>query len=165
MDNIDYGFDHLLQDNVHRVQFDRYMLTLYFLNDALHKEYDLIYQRMLYICLSEIFTEGSGCIDEIIRLSGRVCRKDPHRFEIVERAYLRLRKGIEELKSKFTPAELRYIEYMRHNVCHIRQWGYAEISQEGDAKHNPLVSTKIVDGKKTKMPLEPILEEINIIYA
>lgn len=141
---------------VQKEQFAYWLKKIFYLNNSLYKECDPIYQSMFYIVISELFGEGELYLNEIVNVV--VKQKSPIRKEW----YLRLQKGIKEMKAKFSESELYFIDYKRHNFCHIFQDAYEEVQRDGRVKKDRVLG-KGPDGKPVKKTLRQISAEFHDI--
>ncbi len=130
MERGEFKFKYSIQILQQQEQFWQWVRQLFFLNDSLNKEYNFLYCKLLYVNLSELFTEGERYAVEVARILKKGHNKIKYRI------YTRLNTAISDIKSAFTDEEYRYIEYRRHNACHIFQDGYEEIKQNGEVKVN-----------------------------
>lgn len=143
---------------VQKEQFEYWLEKLFYLNDSLNKEYDSIYQGTFYIVISELFNEGEVYLNEIVNIVLQL------ESEIKKKWYLRLQKGIIDMKSNFSQYELYFIDYKRHNICHIFQDTYEEIQKDGKIKKERTLK-KDSEGKAVKEPLNLISKEFqDILY-
>lgn len=110
-------------------QFEQWLRSLFALNDSLMEEYNSIYQEVFFIRLQEVLTEGETYAKHKSKLLEDSNQKDSKWHE-------KLTSGIEEIKKSLTEAELEYIEYRRHNSCHIFQNGYEFIQKNYKIKKN-----------------------------
>ena len=130
-------------------QFVQWTGRLFYLNEALHREFDSFYQELFVVKLYELLTVGVEYLEmEMLpNLSGeRIFQK-----RWVERLY----NGLKGLRSRFTETEFAYLEYRRHNSCHIFQTGYEVIDKQHRIKPPQQQHRTVMhpDGSKHRVPL------------
>jgi len=103
----------LLQKNSEFEQFESWLKQLFYLNDALQKEYDSIYQESFYVRLYELFHEGLDYANRALKIYEEISQTGKAKW------YRTFIAGIENVKSSFTEDEHDYIELRRHNASHI----------------------------------------------
>lgn len=115
--------DFIKKTLVQEKQFELWLRMLFFLNEELSIKYDFVYQNEFYIKLNEVFTVGINYSVDLLNYlkKGNNINKQ-YWFE-------KFIKGIEHIKQSLTEKELDYIEYKRHNVCHIFQDAYEHIQK------------------------------------
>ena len=104
--------------------FENWLIILFYLNDSLQKEFDLIYQDSFYVKIYELLNDGLTYSKSILQN----CNKKND----IENAnwYSTLINEIENIKNQFSEEELQYIEYRRNKVCHIFLSGYDRIKKD-----------------------------------
>ena len=133
---------------IQQQQFEMWLKKLFYLNDALHKEYDLFYQELFIVILFQTITEGYSYLVNNLNTISKTKNKywiDWHK---------RLIASIGEIKSKFTSNEFAYLEYRRHNACHIFQNGYEIIQDNGTIKKERRITDK--SGSKYSKDLQEL---------
>lgn len=113
---------------VQREQLIEWIQRLLYLNESLHKEYDSFYQLLYYINLQELLTEGLTYIQDKVNLLNQNTANGNYKWISI------LMKALIEIKSLFPENELDFIEYKRHNACHIFQNKYESIQNNGKIK-------------------------------
>ncbi|HBL33128.1 MAG TPA: hypothetical protein DDZ96_04825 [Porphyromonadaceae bacterium] len=113
-----------------KIQYEQWLGKLFYLNDALHKQYDLFYQELFWIVLYQLLTEGNN---QYLNKTVILVKKINEPYE--KKWYNRLRKGLLELKDQFTTVEFEYLEYRRHNSCHIFQQDYSVFKKDNSLKN------------------------------
>ena len=113
-------YDFAIMKMAQMEQFAQWLRKFFFLNDRLHKKYDFIYQDSFYIVFYQLITEG---LDHLNKVINALEEKKP-KFNNKLKWYNELRDGLFELKAKLSSEEIDFIEYKRHNVCHIFQNHY-----------------------------------------
>lgn len=130
---------------VQKEQFEHWLRKLFCINESLHKEYDLFYQEIYYVLLTEMLKEGKIYLDKVV---GIVNEQDNwHKKEF----YNRLQSALNKIASEFTPLEFEYIKLKRHNTCHIFQNNYEVVQNSGKIKTMHKVYS--YDGKCTPIEL------------
>lgn len=110
-------------------QFAQWLRKLFFLNHELHTEYNSFYQEMFYIVFHQLITEGLEYIDKVILI------QEKSNNEIKYRWTCELQQSLKLILSQLSESELDYIEYKRHNACHIFQNQYeCQILKNGKLK-------------------------------
>ncbi|MEC5395309.1 hypothetical protein [Bergeyella sp. RCAD1439] len=104
--------------------FENWLKILFYLNDSLQKEYDLIYQDSFYVKIYELLNDGLAYSQKIL--------KNCHAKNETQNAnwYSTLITQIENIQNQFSEEELQYIEYRRNKVCHIFLSGYDRIKKD-----------------------------------
>jgi len=115
--------DFTIKTAVQEKQFEQWLKLFFFLNNELKEKYDFVYQDAFYIKLYELFTEGLVYANKILKAIDKNKNFEKHSW------YLKLVEGLETIKLEIAEIEFEYIEYRRHNACHIFQDNY-EIIQE-----------------------------------
>lgn len=113
-------FDFAITKMVQMEQFAQWLRKFFFLNHWLHGEYDFIYQDNFYIVFYQLMTEGLDHLNKVINS----LEENQSKFSSKLIWYNELRDGLFELKAKLSSEEFDFIEYKRHNVCHIFQNHY-----------------------------------------
>lgn len=109
-------------------QFFQWLRMFLLINESLHKEFDSVYQQMYYVSLNQLMKEGIPYVEKATRLlkSG----ENKHLKEWFET----LQNSLYKIKETFPENEWEYIEYKRHNACHIFQNHYEQIQDNGNIK-------------------------------
>lgn len=116
--------DFIIKILVQETQFEQWLQVFFLLNHELENEYNSIYQDSLYIKFNELINEGYRYAQKLLNHltnSANVQKRD---------WYSKLLTGLSDLKSALTETELDYIEYRRHNTCHIFQDTYEIIQHD-----------------------------------
>lgn len=113
---------------VQKEQFEHWLRKLFCMNDSLHKEYDLFYQEIYYVLLTQMLTEGKNYLDKVVEIVNE--QDNWHKREF----YNRLQSALNKIASEFTPLEFEYIKLKRHNTCHIFQNDYEVVQNSGKIK-------------------------------
>ncbi len=124
MDNFpieEFKRDFIIKTLVQEKQFEQWVRILFFLNNELTNKYDFIYQDAFYTKLYELFNEGSVFINKILN-SLNFGDNDEKR-----NLYSNLIDSLTQIRADLTEAEFEYIQYRRHNSCHIFQNSYEYI--------------------------------------
>lgn len=122
----DFPKDEFLRDFkikmlVQQTQFEQWLRTLFYLNHQLIEKWDFVYQEMFYIKFYEATTEGlSYALKVFEHLRGG---ENENKLEW----YDELINGLTNITSELEEDEYSYIEYRRHNACHIFQNSYEHI--------------------------------------
>lgn len=124
-------FNYTLKTLTQKQQFDQWLNIFFYINRSLHLEYDSVYQSSFYIKLYELLTEGLEYAKDLREHVKKVHNND------VEVWLDALINGLTELKKGISKNEFNYIQYKRHNTCHIFQNGYEiQINDSYEAKRN-----------------------------
>jgi len=103
----------LLQKQNEFEQFEGWLKQIFYLNDALQKEYDSIYQEGFYVKLYEMFHEGLDYAKESLKIYEEVNQTKKAEW------YKTFVEDINKIKLSFTEDEHDFIELRRHNASHI----------------------------------------------
>lgn len=122
-------------------RFYDWMRKIWGVSIELEQEYNLYYHILYTTFLVEFLTEGEKYILESIETLKKVGNKPMLDWSC------RVRDGIQEIKNQYTDEEFIYLEYRRHNSCHIFTKGYESIQDNGKIKKVRQVCTK-QGGKK-----------------
>ena len=113
---------------VQQIQFEQWVRTFFQLTYKLYEVFDPMLQDLHYIKLYGILTEGHEYAKVVLQhLEGG---KNVNKTNW----YLKFVSGIASLKSLLSERELLYIEYRRHNICHIFQNQYEHIQENYSIK-------------------------------
>ncbi|MBK5213465.1 MAG: hypothetical protein JJE55_07385 [Flavobacteriaceae bacterium] len=113
-----FKFDHILDIMADEALFGQWLGKFFYLNNALQKEYDTIYQNSFYITFYKLIYVGIGYTKSILtHLEGSENLKN---IEF----YKEIFQSLTNLKSEFSESEFEFIEYKRHSASHIFQTGY-----------------------------------------
>jgi hypothetical protein len=119
-------FDYALKIVSQKQQFEQWLKIFFYLNERLHKEYDSIYQNSYYIKLHQLLTEGITYANYVLNQLKKVNNKK------AELWYETLLNELVNIKEGLSLDELNFVEYKRHNYCHIFQNGYEiQINDKG----------------------------------
>lgn len=113
--------DFKIKTLVQQAQFEQWLTTLFYINNELSQKWDFVYQEMFYVKFYELTTEGLSYAHKVIEhlTNG----KNENKLEW----YNQLVNGLTNIKSELLEEEYSYIEYRRHNTCHIFQNSYEHI--------------------------------------
>ncbi len=106
---------------VQQAQFEQWLKSLFYINNELIKNWDFVYQEMFYIKLYEVTTEGLLYAHKVFDHLRE--GENKNKFEW----YQELISSLTNIKSGLLEEEYLYIEYRRHNTCHIFQNSYEHI--------------------------------------
>ncbi len=126
-------------------QFYDWMRKIWGVSNELEQEYNLYYQILYTTLLVEFITEGERYILHNIMTLEKVDNKPLLDWSC------RVRDGIQEIKSQYTDEEFIYLEYRRHNSCHIFTKGYESIQDNGKIKKVRQVCTRQGDKKEIRL--------------
>lgn len=106
-------------------QFFQWLKMYLYINESLHREFDSVYQQMYYILLNQLIEEGFPYVEKATRI-----------LNSSENIYMKewfetLQNCLYKIKETFPENEWDYIEYKRHNACHIFQNHYEQIRDNG----------------------------------
>ncbi|WP_313579248.1 hypothetical protein [Chishuiella sp.] len=141
--------DFLRKKIVQEEQFNQWLRILFYLNNELTKKWDFVYQDMFYIKFYEVMTEGFSYANKVFEDLKKGENQNKLEF------YEELIKGLTIMKSELQEDEYNYIEYRRHNICHIFQNGYEYIQDNLKIKKE----IKGKDLQKIKNEFEKIIDK------
>ena len=145
-DYLKYLDDHKFTAKVQHIQFGSWLNRLMVLNTELHEKYNYFYQNMFYIIFHELITEGLEYLENKYIQAGDAVRGNYN-------SLFTLYNFLRTIPSKLPEAELDYIEYRRHESCHIFQNQYEmQILKNGTLR----------DQRKGKK-IEELNEEFNML--
>lgn len=113
--------DFIIKTLVQETQFEQWLRLFFFLNNELSEKYDFIYQDAFYTKFYELFTEGFVFANKILDTLKLGDNDDKRNW------YFNLIEGLTQIRTDLTDAEFEYIQYRRHNFCHIFQNSYEYI--------------------------------------
>lgn len=113
---------------VQQEQFDQWLRYLFYINNELINSLEFVHQDMFYVKFHEVYTIGikyvqNNCLKYLKKNEANNNKKIIWYNEFIS--------GINDIISCLSEEEISYIEYRRHNVCHIFQNGYEHI-QDGN---------------------------------
>ena len=114
---------------VQREQLINWIKRLFYLNESLQKEYDSFYQQMYYIILQELISEGILYVQKVVNLLSNDTESKNYKW------FNSLLNSLIKIKKLFSEDELDFIEYKRHNACHIFQNHYERVQDNGKFKY------------------------------
>jgi hypothetical protein len=119
----------IIKTKVQQIQFEQWIRTFYQLTYRLYEGFDPILQDLHYIKLHGMLTEGLEY--------AKIVSKHLEDGQNLKKKcwYIKLVNGFSLLKSQLTQRELIYIEYRRHNICHIFQNQYEHIQENYKIKY------------------------------
>jgi hypothetical protein len=89
----------------------------------LSEKYNFVYQDAFYTKLYELFTEGLVYANKVLN----ALKKGNNDSKL--NWYLKLVEGLNNIKNELSDTEFEYVEYRRHNACHIFQNSYEHIQE------------------------------------
>jgi hypothetical protein len=122
--------DFIIKTQVQEVQFEQWLTIFFYLNNELILKYDFIHQEMFYIKLSELMTEGHEFAAKILKYLENGINIEKHNW------YLKLFEGLNKIRAMLSNSEFEYIQYRRHNSCHIHQNSFEHIQENLKIKKN-----------------------------
>jgi len=111
---------------VQQQQFFQWLRKFLYINESLHKEFDSVYQQMYYVMLNQLLVEGIPYTEKA------VCSLSESDNKYMKEWFGTLLASLNKIKTIFPEIELDYIEYKRHNACHIFQNHYEQIQEKGE---------------------------------
>lgn len=125
----DFNTELTIKIKVQQIQFEQWIRSFFRLTYKLYDGFDAELQDLHYIKLYGILTEGLEYAEMVLQHleNGKNLNK--------KEWYTKCVSGITILKSQLTERELMYIEYRRHNICHIFQNQYERIQENYKIKH------------------------------
>ncbi|MEA5128297.1 MAG: hypothetical protein VB074_08945 [Proteiniphilum sp.] len=114
---------------VQQQQFFQWLKKFLYINEFLHNEFDSVYQQMYYVMLNQLLVEGIPYTESAVRH----LRKSDNKY--TQEWFETLLANLNKIKAMFPEKELDYIEYKRHNACHIFQNHYEQIQENGKIIH------------------------------
>lgn len=125
----DFTTELTIKTMVQEKQFEQWFRTFFFLNYNLNNAFEPFYQDLYYIKLHGVLTEGLDYAKDVLEHLN-------HGKNLHKRKWFNLCvEGIQGVVSELTERELIYIEYRRHNICHIFQNQYEHIQGNYTIKH------------------------------
>ena len=115
--------DFIIKTLVQQTQFEQWLRYFFFLNNELIEKCDFVYQDAFYIKFYELFTKGLVYANKVLERLQK--GHNTNKFEW----YVKLIDGLNNIMSELTEEEFEYIEYRRHNSCHIFQNRYEHIQE------------------------------------
>lgn len=113
-----FKVDYCLKIQVQEYQFSQWVTKFIFMGQELNKEYDVIYSGTFHIVFNELITSGINYTNDVLGALEGNTNSEKISF------YSTIGVSLNKMKSIFTPEELDYIEYRRHNAAHIFQNKY-----------------------------------------
>ncbi len=116
--------DFIIKTLVQEVQFAQWLRSIFYLNQKLSEEFDLIYQDAFYVKLYTLLEEGlkyATKVREILSKGGNI--SNTQWYSTLIESLLKIRSSLDE-------SELLYIEYRRHSASHIFQNSYEHIQED-----------------------------------
>jgi len=110
--------DDILRTSINKGLFIQWLKRFFYLNHALNKEYDSIYQGSFYVVFYELVTVGLEYSKGVLTYIDNSENLDEKEF------YTELVNRLKKFKSEFSESELEFIEYKRHGFSHIFQNTY-----------------------------------------
>ena len=109
-------------------QFEQWIRKMFYLNSELRKEYNLFYQELFWVTIYQFLTEGEYYLRDIKSVVDKGTNYHKKKW------YGRLLEGMIEIKSQFKQNDFEYLQYRRHNVCHIFQQDYSVFNKDNSLK-------------------------------
>lgn len=119
--------DFLLKTFVQQDQYTHWLSALMRLSEELNKEYNRYYQQLYYVKLYQLMDEGLAYSKSVVESI-----KDESSYKSIWHSAII--NSILSIKKMLPEEELDFIEYKRHNVCHIFQNGYEVVQNDGRIK-------------------------------
>jgi len=119
----DFKQDFIVQTIVQQTQFEQWLKYLFLLNNELTEKWNFVYQDMFYTKLYDLLIEGLTYANKVFES----LQKGQNNNKIDW--YAKLIEELNNIKSELTEEEFDYIEYRRHNSCHIFQNKYEHIQK------------------------------------
>lgn len=137
---LDKCVNYLMRNN----QFNKWLNMLCWLSDELNKGLEeiqsLMYNQLYIVKLVEFITVGREYV--LTELTN-------DKSDYAHACFEEIANTIDIIISQYSEDELIYLEYRRHNVCHIFQEGYDIYQQDGKIKNNKNVISKEIGTAKT----------------
>jgi hypothetical protein len=131
---------------VQKEQYEQWLRKLFYVNDSLHKAYDMFYQDSFYVLLTQLLSEeGKTYLLKIVEIVNKQKRSHIKDF------YNSILKSLDEIGSKLTDIEFQYLRYKRHNVCHIFQNNYEVIQDSGKIRSTQKTYSYEGEGKPSNL--------------
>lgn len=124
----DFRFQATSEIYTRKHQFEQWIKQMFFLNEELNKEYNSIYQDLFWVKIYQLLTEGDFYLRDIKKTI------DKGNSFYIKKWYDRLLNGLIEIKTQFREIEFEYLQYRRHNVCHIFQHDYSVFNKDYSLK-------------------------------
>lgn len=109
-------------------QFNNWIEQIFEIKLKLEKTHDEIYQETFYVKIYDFITVGKEFLENIISKIEANHNLDPNNNIYNTNKLLLL--IINEINNQFTPIELEFIEFRRHNSSHIFTKGYNLIKDD-----------------------------------
>ncbi|MBO2545706.1 hypothetical protein J0871_14885 [Salegentibacter sp. BDJ18] len=119
----DLKYEYIKKRIIQEQQFFQWLQVLFRLNIEINQGYNHNSADLFVVKLYQLLTEGKTyCEDVISRLPSSEIEKI-HFFE-------HILKFIGQFETDISIAELDFLEYKRHNICHIFQNGYEQVQAD-----------------------------------
>lgn len=121
MNRVEYEklkFDFTIKTFVQEEQFYQWLKNFFFLNNELRLDYNSIYQDKFYVVFYELLTVGVVYAHKVFESLKKGDNTGKTEW------YKDLNNGLKALKAKLSDDEFDFVEYKRHNACHIFQNHY-----------------------------------------
>ncbi|TRX33269.1 hypothetical protein [Flavobacterium restrictum] len=119
----DFKQDFIKKTIVQQAQFEQWLKYFFFLNNELSEKWNFVYQDVFYTKFYELLTEGLIYANKVLESLQK--GQNSNKLDW----YSKLIEELNNIKSEFTEEEFDYIEYRRHNSCHIFQNKYEHIQE------------------------------------
>ena len=110
--------DFIKKTLVQQKQFEQWLQSFFFLNNELSEKYDFIYQDEFYTKFYELSIEGLSFANKVL------VTLQQGDYDQKRNWYSQLINGLNAIRTELTDPEFEYIQYRRHNSCHIFQNSY-----------------------------------------
>lgn len=114
---------------VQEQQFYQWLVSLFKLNIELNNEYNFNSSDLFVVKFVQFLSEGANYCEYIIPILRKSNNNKAHFFQCIL-------NFINDAKTELPVEELDYLEYRRHNICHIFQNGYEPIQNDLKIKSN-----------------------------
>jgi len=125
----DFNYELTIKTKVQQIQFEQWMRSFFQLTYKLYEGFDPILQDLYYVKLYGTLTEGLEYAKIVLQHLEKAENLNKKNW------YIRCVEGLTLLKTQLTERELIYIEYRRHNICHMFQNQYERIQDNYKIKY------------------------------
>lgn len=119
----EFKIEYIQKAFIQEKQFYQWMMSVFKLNIELNEEFSYNSSDLFVVKFVQFINEGENYCKYIMPILTRSDNNKIHFFQ-------RILDFILSVKSKFPIEELDYLEYRRHNICHIFQNGYEVIQSD-----------------------------------
>ena len=135
MKSEDFKFEYIKKSIVQEQQFYQWLQVLFRLNSEINQEYNHNSADLFVVKLVQLLSEGKNYCEIVIP---KLLASDNNKIHFFQH----ILKFIEQFKVDISVAELDFLEYKRHNICHIFQNGYEPLQDnlkvKTELKNRPL---------------------------